>query len=193
MGVFRQQGEVGVEAKQVLEDNLGSRLSELEDIMDYLISIVEESSNDLDESVETLASMLEGAVDEDTAIVSRKIIEHYNSSNELHSSGMSNWTTFLCRMAARNCLWTPLSPLCKGASMVWWAATDRASPHCCDIFQVASCPFPRTSQSFTWNKKWSAMRRLSCAVCWRLIWSWSNCGERRKRSWRRIQRTFDSP
>merc|ERR1712137_1527493 len=86
MGVFRQQGEVGVEAKQVLEDNLGSRLSELEDIMDYLISIVEESSNDLDESVETLASMLEGAVDEDTAIVSRKIIEHYNSSNELHSS-----------------------------------------------------------------------------------------------------------
>jgi len=86
MGVFRQQGEMGVEAKQVLEDNLGSRLSELEDIMDYLISIVEESSNDLDESVETLASMLEGAVDEDTAIVSRKIIEHYNSSNELHSS-----------------------------------------------------------------------------------------------------------
>merc|ERR1712110_1399943 len=86
MGVFRQQGEMGVEAKQVLEDNLGSRLSELEDIMDYLISIVEESSNDLDESVETLASMLEGAVDENTAIVSRKIIEHYNSSNELHSS-----------------------------------------------------------------------------------------------------------
>ena len=52
---------MGVEAKQVLEDSLGSRLGELEDIMDYLISIVEESSNDVEESIETLASMLEGA------------------------------------------------------------------------------------------------------------------------------------
>ena len=97
---------MGVEAKQVLEDNLGSSLNDLEDIMDYLISIVEESTNDVAESVETLASMLEGAgrssefsfsfvtadtlggiVDEDQASsVSKKIIETYNSANGLRSS-----------------------------------------------------------------------------------------------------------
>jgi hypothetical protein len=52
---------MGVEARQVLEDKLGGGLGELGDIVDYLISVVEEASNDVEEAVETLTSLIDGA------------------------------------------------------------------------------------------------------------------------------------
>lgn len=73
---------MGVDAKTVLQDHLGDNLNDLEDILDYLVSIVEESSVDVTESIETLASMIEGAVQEDTAEeTSKKIIDQYNKMN----------------------------------------------------------------------------------------------------------------
>ena len=75
---------MAVEAQQVLEQHIGDSLQDLGDILDYLVSVVEESSIDLEESIETLASMLEGAVEEDRAQeISKLIISQYNEANGL--------------------------------------------------------------------------------------------------------------
>jgi len=73
-----------MDAKEALRAHVGESLDDLGDILDYLVSIVEDSTADIDESVETLASMLEGAVDSDNAAeISKKIIDQYNQANGL--------------------------------------------------------------------------------------------------------------
>lgn len=86
---------MGVEAKAVLVEHLGSGFEELEDIQEYLISIVEESSND-EESVQTLASMLEAVVEEGEAEnISKKIIDQYNQANDISTKTNTNQNRLL--------------------------------------------------------------------------------------------------
>merc|ERR1712137_919108 len=61
-------------AREVLNDVLGSRVSDLSDILDYLVSILEDTTLDEEEVVETVAPMIEGAVgDGEAEVLSKKL------------------------------------------------------------------------------------------------------------------------
>lgn len=50
-----------MKAQQVLENVLGTRLTQLSDITEYLTSILEDNSLEYEEAFETISPMIEGA------------------------------------------------------------------------------------------------------------------------------------